>query len=220
MVAEVLVETMKQAGLREELSPNPSLALGAYEINMFDYAKAYGTLANNGVSNDLFFITRVEDGNGRVLYEHKLDPEHVLESDYVYIVNEMMTASYNPSYLNYTAPTLLYLNPRFSHRYALKSGTTDNDYWLVGYTPEILMIVWGGNDMNEDVHSSYSRKIKEVWTDTVEFAFREEEPTWYEMPQNIVALPLNAISGEYDLEGKNSALFYFRKGTEPLFYEE
>lgn len=213
---EILVDTLKLAGLKAKLEANPSLALGATEINMYDYATAYNTLANQGVYNSLYFINRIEDAEGNLLYERNSQSEGVMDADYVYILNELMTTTYNPTFLNYTSPSVLYLNSKITKKYALKSGTTDNDYWIVGYNPDILMIVWSGNDMNKKVDSIYSRRIKDVWCDTVEYALKDKEESWYQMSNNVVALPLNAITGDYDPKGKNSTLFYFKKGSEPM----
>ena len=68
---EQLVKTMKMAGLKEKLNPVPSLALGSQELNMLDYANSYVTLANYGTTNETYFIERVEDVNGNLLYKHK-----------------------------------------------------------------------------------------------------------------------------------------------------
>ncbi len=57
--------------VKENLAPNPSLALGASEINMLDYATAYTTLASNGYKRELYFINKIEDVDGNVLYIHK-----------------------------------------------------------------------------------------------------------------------------------------------------
>ena len=213
----VLVDTLKLAGLKASLEANPSLALGASELNLLDYASAYTTLANYGTYNELFFIRKVEDSDGNILYEHEEESEDILNKDCVFIVNEMLTSTYDSSFIDYLSPTVLYLNPKLSRKYALKSGTTDSDYWIVGYNPDILMMVWSGNDINEKVDSVYSRKIKDIWLDTVEFSVKELEPSWYQMSNNIVALPLNAVTGEFDTNSKNSSLFYFKKGSEPIF---
>ena len=210
-----LVNTLKEAGLKETLNPNPSLALGAQEINMLDYAEAYNTLANYGSHNDLFIINKIADAKGNTLYTHKINSEQKLEKDYVYIVNEMLTNTYNPSFISYSNPTILYLNSKISRKYALKSGTTDNDYWIVGYNPDILMLVWAGNDMNSKVSSSYSKSIKNIWCNTVENYEYNKEKNWYEIPENIVGMPLNAITGKSDSTSSNSTMFYFIKGSEP-----
>lgn len=212
---EQLVNTLKLAGLKQKLNPVPSLALGAQEINMLDYAESYNTFANNGTHNDIYFIDKIEDAEGNLLYKHKEKSEEVLDKDYTFIVNEMLTNTYSSSFIDYQSPTILYLSSKISRKYALKSGTTDNDYWIVGYNPDVLMLVWTGNDLNQNVDSSYSKKIKNIWCETVEDYLKDKEASWYSIPENIVALPLNSITGEYDQNSKNSSLFYFKKGSEP-----
>lgn len=210
-----LVDSLKLAGLEKSIKANPSLALGATEINMLDIAQAYNTLANYGTYNKLFFINKVEDLDGNILYEYKLEPDDVLNEDYVYILNEMLTTTYDASFIDYMSPTVYSLNSRITKKYALKSGTTDYDYWFVGYNPDLLMIVWSGNDNNSAVNKSYSSKIKSIWCETVEDALKNKEKTWYQPSENIIALPLNAITGKFTSNNKNTTLFYFKKGSEP-----
>lgn len=208
----VLVDTLKTCGLKEDLLAVPSLALGAKEINMLDYASAYTTLASGGKKHDLFFIRRVEDMNGNILYEKKIEDEQVLDESITYILNELMTNTYNYNFVDYYSPTVLYLNGKLSHKYALKSGTTDNDYWIVGYNKEALMMMWAGNDLNKETPKTYSKLIKNIWLDTMEAYEKDMEDVWYPKPENVVAVPMEPITGKYKTNSKS--LFYFLNGTE------
>ena len=210
-----LVDTLHNCGLKQTLSANPSLALGASEINMLDYATAYSTLASGGYKNDLYFINRIEDINGNVLYIKESNPVLVLDQSITYILNESLTNTYNYSYIDYNSPTVIYLNGKMSHKYALKSGTTDNDYWISGYNSDVLMLVWAGNDNNKNVPKNYSKIIKDIWLNTVEFYLKDKENTWYDMPSNVVAVPMDPLSGKYNIKSNN--LFYFIKGTETAY---
>lgn len=211
---EQLVKTMKMAGLKEKLNPVPSLALGSQELNMLDYANSYVTLANYGTTNETYFIERVEDVNGNLLYKHKENSKEVFNKDSVFIINEMMTNTYNPAFIDYLNPTIIYLNSKISRKYAIKSGTTDNDYWIVGYNPDALMMVWAGNDMNKSVNSVYSKKIKNIWCDTIEEYLKDKETSWYEPSDNIIGIPLDAVSGDTPKSSKNMVIYYYKKGTE------
>lgn len=211
---EQLVKTMKMAGLKEKLNPVPSLALGSQELNMLDYANSYVTLANYGTTNETYFIERVEDVNGNLLYKHKEKSKEVFNKDSVFIINEMMTNTYNPAFIDYLNPTIIYLNSKISRKYAIKSGTTDNDYWIVGYNPDALMMVWAGNDMNKSVNSVYSKKIKNIWCDTIEEYLKDKETSWYEPSDNIIGIPLDAVSGDTPKNSKNTVIYYYKKGTE------
>ena len=209
---EKLVNMMKLVGLEKELSPIPSLALGSEEINMLDYATAYNTLASGGYKKDVYFIEKVEDLQGNILYQHKDKKELVLNTNYLYILNEMMSNTYNDKFISYNSPTALSIKNKLTKKYAIKSGSTNNDYWLVGYNPDILMMVWTGNDENKEVESLYSGITKNIWADTVETILKDKENNWYKTPQNIEALYLDPVTGEYDESG---SLFYFLKGTTP-----
>ena len=212
---ETLVETMKNVGLIEKLDAIPSLALGSKEINMLDYAVAYNTLASGGYKQDIYLIEKVEDLNGNVLYKHKKKRELVLNTNYLYILNEMMCNTYNPDFISYNSPTALSISNKLTKKYAIKSGSTDNDYWLIGYNPDILMMVWTGEDNNKEVESNYSKISKNIWADTVENILKDKEDNWYKKPQNVDALYLDPVTGKIVDEGKGS-LFYFLKGTEPI----
>jgi len=211
---EKLVETMNLVGLKERLDAIPSLALGSKEINMLDYARAYNTLANGGYNEDIYLIEKVEDLHGNVLYKHKNKKELVLNTNYLYILNEMMSNTYNDKFISYNSPTALSISNKLTKKYAIKSGSTENDYWLIGYNPDALMLVWTGEDNNSKIDSKYSSITKNIWADTIESILENKEENWYQIPQNVEAVYLEPVSGQITNEN-NGSLFYFLKGTSP-----
>ena len=213
---EELINTMKQVGLKEELSPIPSLALGTKEINMLDYSNAYLTLASGGYKKDAHLIKRIEDMDGKLLYEFKPKNKKVLDYKYVYIINEMMTNAYNPVFVDYNSPTAISLKGRLSKKYSIKTGTTASDHWIIGYNKDALLMVWTGTDNNKEITSGYSKITKNIWADTIEESLKDKEDNFYEMPKNVVGVPLNPVTGEYKTD--KNAMYYFVKGTEPVIY--
>ena len=212
---DVLVKTAKRMGIQETLKENASLPLGTSEMTMIDFANAYTTLASGGFKRDIHFIKKVEDLNGNVLYEFKDKKDLVLNENYVYILNELLTSTYNNAFVDYNNPTVISLASQLSNKYAIKTGSTGNDCWMIGYNSKHLMLVWNGYDEAQEVSVSDGSISKKIWLNTTEALMKDKENTWYDVPENIIGIPLNAITGEYDENSKHSTIFYFVKGTEP-----
>ena len=212
---EVLVDAAKKMGIKTKLSPIPSLALGSIEMNILEFAQAYQTLASGGFKNELFIINKVEDLHGKVLYEHKNEKELVLNTNYAYILNELLTNTYNSALKDYANPTVSSIASRMTRKYAIKSGSTNTDYWVVGYNPDYLMLVWNGKDDGSDMVTSDAIDTKLIWVETMENILKDTEEHWYDTPKNVVALPLNGITAESNND--NKILFYYVKGTEPTY---
>ena len=212
---ENLVNISKRMGIRKNLLPIPSLPLGTIELNMMDFANAYTTLASGGYKRDLFFIRRVEDLNGRILYEKKEKTDLVLNPNQTYILNELLTSTYNSSFIDYNNPTSLSLASKVSRKYASKTGSTGADFWMVGYNPDILMIVWNGLDDGSEINVNDNTISKKIWVETVEEILKDKESDWYEKPRNVVGVIGNAITGEFTKSNKNSYVFYYVKGFVP-----
>ncbi len=214
-----LKNTAKRMGIKTSLPSNASLALGTSEINMVDYSNAFQTLANYGIRNNPVYIKKVTDLNDNVIYEAKYEEENVLDKRYVYILNEMLTNSYNYDYIDYASPTLLSVKNLINHKYAVKSGTTDTDYWVVGYNPEALVLVWNGYDDNRSVEKVSSKITKKIWARSIEAYLGEKESAWYNIPRGVTGAIVNPISGSTtDLSVKD--LMFYVKGTEPDYVKE
>lgn len=210
---ETLVNTAEKMGITEELIANPSLALGTSEMSMLNFANGYTTLANGGYLTDNYFIEKVEDLNGNVLYEHKNKKKMVLNSNYVYILNEMLSNTSNAKFQSYTTPTALSIASKMSKKYALKTGTTKTDYWTVGYNKDALLMVWLGYDDASDITNEASRWAKSIWVNTIENYLQDKEDNWYETPSNIVGILQDPVTGDPVTNG-SASVFYYVKGSE------
>ena len=212
---QTLVDTAKRCGIKGNLEANPSLALGTSELSMLDFINGYTTLANGGYETDNFFIRKVEDLEGNALYEHKNKKKMVLNSNYLYILNEMLSNTSNSNFRSYTVPTALSIANRMSRKYALKTGTTNTDYWTVGYNDDALLMVWLGHDDSSEVDRSSSTWGKKIWIETIEDYLSDKDSKWYETPKNVVGILQDPVTGEGATNDK-AAIFYYVKGSENL----
>lgn len=209
-----LVNTAKRMGINEELNPDASLALGTNEINMLDYSNGYVTLANEGIKNKSYLISKVTDMNNNILYEYKYEEELVLNSRLVYILNELLRNTYNYNFIDYSSPTMLSMSNILTKKYAIKTGSTEFDSWTIGYNKDALVMVWNGTDDNRSLTYNESKINKTIFSKTIENILENKEDTWYEIPNGITASLVNPINGEVTDTSKTSLLFYI-KGTEP-----
>lgn len=213
-----LVNIGKRLGIESQLDIVPSLALGTSEISMIEMVEAYSTFSNMGYKVESHFIDRVEDSEGNILYQYKNDKESVLNSNLTYIISEMLTYTYDSAFIDYNYPTLISLLPKITNKYAIKSGTTDTDMWIIGYNKNAVLSIWNGYDDNRTISTDDGGYHKNIWIDTMENYLKNKDNTWYEMPNNVVGVLINPINGEIAKEGdKKSKVFYFLKGTEPTY---
>lgn len=213
---EKLVSISNRLGIDNELSAVPSLALGTEEISLMDMVSAYSAFANTGYKVNGHLIKKIEDNNGNVLYEYKNEKINILNESLVYILNEMLTYTYDKDFIDYNYPTMISLLPKLTKKYSIKSGTTNTDMWIIGYNKDAVLGIWTGYDDNRNLTSTDSGIHKDIWVETMEAYLKDKKNEWYETPNNIVGVLVNPITGEVvngtDNKGK---IFYFLKGTEP-----
>lgn len=215
---DALINVARRVGINEKLEPVPSLPLGTNEINIIHMAAGYAAFANLGYKVNPHLIRKVVDGNGNVLYKAKDDKELVLNPSLVFILNNLLTSTYDPSYIDYNYPTAISLSGKLTHKYGLKSGTTSSDNWNIGFNKNIVCAVWVGNDDNKDLTTSDYKYAQNIWYKTVE-EYEKDIPSdagWYEKPNNVVGVLIEPISGKPVLESdEKKKLMYFLRGTEP-----
>ncbi|MCR4329537.1 MAG: PBP1A family penicillin-binding protein [Candidatus Roizmanbacteria bacterium] len=143
------IKTARSMGITTLTNSNQyglSLALGGGEVSLLDMVSAYGVFANEGVRNPYSFILKVEDSTGKTLEEYTQHPERVIPEQTARQISDVLSdnSARAPAFGD---SSYLYL-PGYS--VAVKTGTT-NDYrdaWIVGYTPELAVGAWAGNNNN------------------------------------------------------------------------
>ena len=185
---------------------------------MAELVEAYGSFANTGLKVEKHFIEKIEDSNGDTLYQYQYSKERILNESLTFILSEMLTYTYDKVFIDYSYPTVISLLPKISNKYAIKTGTTDTDVWIVGYNKNVVLSVWNGYDDNKKIGKDEHNYHKNIWIDTMEEYLKEKDNQWYEIPDNVVGSLVNPITGEMAKEGdKKAKIFYFLKGTEPSY---
>ncbi|HAA14519.1 MAG TPA: hypothetical protein DCE41_23680 [Cytophagales bacterium] len=137
----------RRLGIKSDLLPVPSLALGTSDVSIYEMVAAYSTFVNKGTYTEPIYITRIEDKNGTVLMERVPRREDVLSEEVAYLMTYMLRGATEESGGTATGlhPDLLRDNEMGG-----KTGTTSNyaDGWFMGITHNLVGGVWVGGDAN------------------------------------------------------------------------
>lgn len=213
---DALSEMAKRVGINDNLEKLPSTALGTEELSLIDMITGYTVLANEGYKIKPYLITKIEDINGNILYEHEENKDNVLNKSIVYVLNSMLNNCYSSDMIDYNYPTCINIASKLTKKYAIKTGTTKTDNLIFGYNNDLLVGVWMGYDDNKETDSNSSRTVKNIWADTIENYLKDNEDKWYEKPDNVVGVIVNPISGELATnKSEHKKILYYIKGTEP-----
>ncbi|MDB9308855.1 penicillin-binding protein 1A [Aphanizomenon sp. CS-733/32] len=160
---EPTIKLAHDMGIKSELKPNYSLALGSNEVNLLELTNAYGTFANQGNYIEAHGIRRILNREGDVIWSAKYTPKQVLDADSSAIMTWMLR-----NVVTDGTGAAAQLDDR---QVAGKTGTTDEsrDLWFVGYIPQLVAGVWLGNDDNSPTYGN-SGSAAYAWHEFMEKA--------------------------------------------------
>jgi len=235
-----LGEKMGLTNWKNIKNPGLSLTLGGYEVRMVDLAVAYGVFANQGKKVPLQFIRQVKDSQGKTIWQnpclHQTNEslavfennfsiqateakedcqEEVLDPGIAFLITDVLADN------NARAPAFGYHSVLHfpNQRVAVKTGTTNNlrDNWTIGYTPNILVAVWVGNNDNSPMSrvASGITGASPIWRKIMETAIRKYPEEDLGIPPDIVQASICPATGTLPCPGCSSKEEYFLKGTVP-----
>lgn len=135
-----VIEVAHRLGIHSALSDNASIALGTSEVSLLELTGAFVPFANGGYKPQLRLISKVEDTNGKTIYDFgEITANRVVEPDIVGMMNAMLEQTVE----NGTARKAAIDRPS-----AGKTGTSQDfrDAWFIGYTTDYVTGIWFGND--------------------------------------------------------------------------
>lgn len=128
----------------------------------------------------------------------------------------MLSLTYDYDMIDYSYPTNISIRALLSNKYAIKSGSTDTDNWVIGFNKNAVMSIWVGYDDNSNLEANDYKYIKKIWANTMETYLKDKDNTWYDKPENVVGVFVDPINGELaNLNTKKKKIFYYLIGTEP-----
>jgi membrane peptidoglycan carboxypeptidase len=166
------IRTAKDMGIKS-LSDDPNqygltLVLGGGEVSLLDMTSAYGVFANDGVRTPYTGILSIEDSSGKMLEQFTAKPSQALPNDIAERIDDILS-DYTAKIPAYGENSPLYFPGK---QVASKTGTT-NDYkdaWSIGYTPEIVVGTWAGNNDNTPMNKVAGLIVAPMWHDIMQVA--------------------------------------------------
>ena len=140
---ENVVRFARRVGIQSPLEAVYALCLGTADLSVLELTGAYSTFANQGISNDPIFVTRIEDRKGNVLVEFSPNSKEGMNARDAYGVLELLKGTVDEAAGTAHALRTEY---NFTQEIGAKTGTTQNhaDGWFVAVTPEMVSGVWVG----------------------------------------------------------------------------
>jgi penicillin-binding protein 1A len=169
-----VIDTARRAGVRSQIAPDLTSALGSSEMNLLELTAAYGSFANGGMRVVPTAIAKVIDAQGNVLFDYYPPQQRVFSLTAVSQLNTAMQNVINKG----TGTAAAIGRPAGG-----KTGTTDQsfDTWFVGYVPQLVTGVWAGNDAPSATRGGGGSVCAPIWRQYMRFATRGLPAEAFEM---------------------------------------
>jgi len=214
---DAVIDTAHRLGIRSELQPFPSLALGAFEISLLDLTSAYGTFANQGVLVEPHLIREVYNRDSALVQRFEPGVRDAVSPQIAYLMNRVLEGVITDG----TGRTAKHLGKHV----AGKTGTTDNntDAWFVGYTRDLAVGVWVGFDDPQSLGSRETGALAAlpIWQAFMEKAIEILPLREFQVPPGITIVTIDRETGlRADRRAGCDHLIseVYLRGTEPTEY--
>jgi len=211
---EKTIEMARKLGIKSELSPYPSLALGSSGIPPLEMASAYGVFANEGIYAEPISILYVEGRQGNIIEENKPITYRVIDEKVSYLVTYIMQGVIERG-TGIRARIMGFERPA-----AGKTGTTNGytDAWFVGFVPDLVTSVWVGfDDPQKSTQHEGAHAALPIWTNFMKQAV-QGNVKGFRAPEGIVFVDIDKETGlpaTNDTPEENIINEAFIRGTAP-----
>ena len=177
-----IVDTAAHFGFSTPFKPYPSLALGAFEVIPLELARAYCVFPAGGMMPFPLALKAVADENGRMLEQRHLKIERLISNAKAFIMNSLLSGVVKRG----TGRSLRHRGIDWPA--AGKTGTTNNyrDAWFIGYTPDLLALVWVGFDNGDSIKSTGAQAALPIWTQLIKAIPHHISQNDFRVPGEIV----------------------------------
>jgi penicillin-binding protein 1C len=193
-----------------------AVTLGGAEVKMTEFAQSYCAFANGGKKVDLVAVLKVTDKEGRILEEYKhIEGKSVMTPQEAFLISDILSDN-SARALTFGEVNGLQIS---NYQVAVKTGTTNDkrDNWAIGWTPNLLSLVWVGNNDNSPMSrvSSGVSGATPIWRRIMLTALPKKPKQDFPVPDKIISVEVDKVSGYPAHDGFESKTGYFIDGTVP-----
>ena len=188
---ERTIQSARKLGIKSQLDPYPSLALGSSGIPPLEMASAYGGFADGGMRTEPMSILYVEDRQGNIIEENKPTRYRVIDEKVAYLVTYILQGVIKRG-TGVRVRTMGFDRPA-----AGKTGTTNDftDAWFIGFVPNLVTSVWVGfDDPQKSTKYEGAHAALPIWTNFMKEAV-QEPVKGFKAPGDIVFVDINKETG-------------------------
>lgn len=205
-----VVRVAREMGVTTELAPYPSLALGVFPTSPLQMAAAYAALANGGFRIDPYTVSEVRDAHAQHVWQTDPKKVRVVTQQAAFQMSDLLQSVLEPNGTGYSVRSYL-RGPA-----AAKTGTTDSDAWMVGYTPRIVCAVWVGYDDGHPLAMDESHLAAPIWAKFMGMAQQHRPSGWYAPPAGMVQRVIDPATAQLATAAcRVKETDWFLQGTEP-----
>jgi penicillin-binding protein 1A len=202
---QVGVEYCRRFGITSPVYPYLSLSLGTFEITLLEMVSGFTVFPDKGIRFKPYFISRIEDKEGNVLEETRVEPQEVISPQTAYMMTYLMRGAVEAEGGTAAAASVLHWP------LAGKTGTTDDysDAWFIGFSPDLCAGAWVGYDKPIPLgerqtgaaaalpiwQEFFSRVIEDARTKAQAEGVVDFTPPDFEVPPNLVFVEIDRKTG-------------------------
>ena len=180
-----------------------TLALGTAETNLIDMTNAYAAFGNGGLQHKPSSLLSIEDKYGKTIFRYKPAAKRTQSAEASYLVSSILSDEKARAPLSGSS-----LNIPGSNA-AVKTGTTNDnvDAWTIGYTPNIAVGVWVGDNQHKPMQVGGASGAGPIWRTTMRSFLGNSPNEAFQRPSGVVRQELCSVNGSY--------YEYYIRGTQP-----
>lgn len=176
-----------------------------YGVSVEELTNAYAAIGNQGAFNDAYMIEKIVNAEGKIIYQHKVNPEQVFSEQTAFLMTDMLRTVI-------TEGTATTVKKEYKHSKDIpivgKTGSTQNygDVWFMGYTPDVTLGMWVGykEQINTLTGDAQKRQAQTLWAKVMNAVIDKQPDLFvtdkFTQPEGITKKTVSAYSGKLPTE--------------------